>query len=393
MPELSRVVHLEAHGFAPEAQRGIRDARRRGVEVSRVFALQPPKALYFPHVTFGSVPWVKSALFYWEGILRMTPWGITPQDTPEIRELVDAGLIENLPSEPFRMKARTIFAKRLEELLRERGGTLPDSIPAPHGIRGIGPERATARLKEIAEWLEDQGYLLSARAMVEQRAQTIGLLATAMAYVVSRERHLAPVTDDPLFDAVGTYFEQAKLTEDSTAVPVDGQVVAQLLVPTPSAEAVADLSVSRLVEIRHKYAKQRRAFREKVQAHASAIANLPTVEAIRDHLKDFATDIQEDIESERSAMHEAKLKERWALLGVSAPAAIAVGLTLAGTTLPISGPVGGFCSLALGVSQWFLQRRPGPQTPGHYLLTLESAVSAGQGRGLSKSLRRLVSAR
>jgi hypothetical protein len=71
--------------------------------------VQPNKALYYPHRDFGSAAWVKSGLLYWEGIYRMKAEGLTAHDDPEIRELVAAGLIENLSPEPFFDRATQLF--------------------------------------------------------------------------------------------------------------------------------------------------------------------------------------------------------------------------------------------------------------------------------------------
>jgi hypothetical protein len=68
---------------------------------------------------------------------------------------------------------------------------------------------------------------MAAEALRKLEPKTRGLYLTVLAYVIACERRVAPVTDDPIFDAANTYLEEAKLTHDPKAVlPVDGLAVA-----------------------------------------------------------------------------------------------------------------------------------------------------------------------
>ncbi len=355
--------------------------------------VQPSKALYYPHAEFGSAAWVKSALLYWEGVVRFVPAvGAPPRDDPELRELADAGLIENLapgPRGPFWSRATRAFAEQLEELLRSHGEDLLRSMPALRGVRGVAPDLMDEGVESLVHELEALGCPIAARAARAPAA--MGLYATAIASVVARERRVAPMTDDPIFDAITTHIDEATITKDARdMVPAEALAAAQLFIPVPSLEAVAPLPVWRLLEIRRKYATQRRAFREKVQAHASAIAQLPSAEAVRDHMRSFANEIEEDVDAAREAMKEAKVKDRWALLGVSASASLNAGISIAGASAPVLGPLGGTGSLALAVTGWLLQKRNAGQDPGrHYLLSLQTSVGA-EGHSLSNALRKLA---
>lgn len=80
--------------------------------------LLPEKALYFPHIQFRSVEWVKCALLYWEGVKRIVPHeGYSTDDPPEVAEFVAAGLVEDVPATSFRESARQRFAPRLAALM------------------------------------------------------------------------------------------------------------------------------------------------------------------------------------------------------------------------------------------------------------------------------------
>jgi hypothetical protein len=366
-------------------------ASRRGA----VSEIQPYKALYYPHPEFPSSAWVKSALLYWEGIVRFVPLRLYgPRDDPEIRELEAAGLVENVPPGhlgPLWTRTARVFARRVEDLLSSHGDDVLRSLPPLSGLRGVAPDTLREAIETGAHQMEAQGFAIAARALRTEPLSALGLYFTAVADVVAHERCLAPVTDDPTFDAITTYLDNARVEQKQENIsPAEALEVAQLFIPTPSAEAVAALPVARLLEIRRKYAQQRRSFREKVQAHASAIAHLPTLEAVRDHMSAFAREIQEDVDAAREAMREANVKDRWALLGISAPASIAAGIQLAGASTPLLGPVGTAGSLALAVTSWVMQKRKSERNPAqHYLLLVERAVGA-RDHGLGDALQKLT---
>jgi hypothetical protein len=347
----------------------------------------PSKALYYPHLDFGTAAWVKSALLYWDGLVRIVSV-VKPHDDPEIRELVEAGLIENVRSDPFFPRVAQVLGERLEDLMRQRGG-LPDSIPISRGLRGRRPDLVASAMKQLACELEHQGRGQAAQAMHAMPEQALTLGVTVAAQTIAGERRLAPATDDPIFAAINTYFGEAKVMRDPKSVP-DGFAAADLLVPTPSLEAMAGLPVGRLLEVRSKLANQRRSFRQKIEAEKTAISALPNIEAVTDHLKALASAIRDDLEAQRDLLRQAEVRDAWSFLSVSAPASLAVGMTVAELSGPILGPIGGIGAVALGATNWFVQRRKGRDESSNYMLSLEGVLGR-KGRGLEAGLNELLS--
>ena len=353
---------------------------------------QPIKAIYYPHIEFGSAAWVKSILLYWEGVYRPLPEGAKPHDEPEIRQLFDAGLLEELPLEPFSSRTQEVLGRWLEELLRARDGRLPESVPEIQVVRGLDPAFIDRKREEVVQFFKSRGWRRAAKAVTTMHAQTLALYSTVLNSLIAQERNLAPVTDDPVFDAMSTFLEVGNVTDDrEKLVPVDALAAAQIFVPMLSVDAAAELSVEKLVDVRRKLATQRRRFREKVQTQAAAIASLPNAETVHERLEAFAADLQEELGAAREAMKEAEVRDRWTLVGVSAPASLAVGLALAGQAIPIAGPAGLVSSVAFGVTEWFFDHRKALHEPmNHYLLSLETAVKAPDRQGLGGALRGLL---
>jgi hypothetical protein len=320
--------------------------------------------------------------------VRARPPESRPDDPPEVRELIAAELIEEVSPEAIPGQALPQIGPRLEELIEALGGHLPKCIPAIRGLRGTPPEREEADRAEIVEALRD--YPLTRKAFTETPDQARAVFLTLWAEKAANEQIFAPVTDDPIFDAIAICLENERVSQDKrTMTPADGQAIAELSLPMPSVEAIAALPVARLLEIRQKYAPQRRHFRETVQRRVAAIAGLPTAQAIQQHLGDLENEIRDDVDALRKAIKDERASERWSLLGVSAPASLAAALTIVAMT-PAVGQVAGMGTLALGATSWFMQKRKGSRAPqSHYLLSLERAT-ASPWQKLTGALRDLV---
>jgi hypothetical protein len=217
---------------------------------------------------------------------------------------------------------------------------------------------------------------------------TLTLFLTALAEIIARERNLAHMTDDPIFDELAAYMGEESPGPEPKQVDI-GLAAAELLIPTPSAKAVASLSVDGLLEIRKKLSGQRRAFRAKVQAHTAALANLPSEAALRDHLKRFCQEIRDDLEIQREALKASKVKDMWSFLSVTAPASLVVEGAIAASA-PIALPLGSIGAVALGATGWYMRKHRGGQRKCHYMLSVERALHHRKPSAFESALKRLL---
>jgi hypothetical protein len=178
-----------------------------------------------------------------------------------------------------------------------------------------------------------------------------------------------------VFDAVATFFEQEGITQDPAKfTEADGSAIVQLCLPAPSVEALAELPVERLLDIRRRYATERRRFREKVQTQVAEIGDLPTPEAMHERMRAFRRDIQGDFEAAREAVKVAKVRERWGLVGITAAASLGAGVSLAAAASPIVASIEGVGSMALATTNWFVRKRAGCTRWSHYLESLDTSL-------------------
>lgn len=52
--------------------------------------------LYYPHIEFQNEAWVKSSLLLWDHVYRIVPDGYIPNDSDEIKNLIDSDLVRNI---------------------------------------------------------------------------------------------------------------------------------------------------------------------------------------------------------------------------------------------------------------------------------------------------------
>jgi hypothetical protein len=335
-------------------------------------SLQPVKGLYYSQIQFGSLGWLRAALLYWEGFLRIVPDGFETLDSPEVHELVIEGFIEDVSPARYLRSAREVFGGHLEELLRTRMG------------RTLGGHRESGALIHVGEIEQGLLHELKARGLASSAGEWASmspdiamLYKITLANEVGQELQAAPATDESGYEVADWYFAGRELARDGKAAAlVDGFACVRLIEPFGLLEAGA-ISTATLVGLRKRYVAERRAFRERVQEHLSAIATLPSVEAIRSRVEDFVHEIEEEVAAHRDALRTSSLRSALEALRVSAPAAVGAAVTLAGAPLAIA-VAGVFGSVGLGATDWFVQRRHAVGANGDYLLLLEAAIRRGR---------------
>ena len=58
--------------------------------------MKPDSILYYPHIEFQNEAWVKSSLLLWDHVYRIVPDGYSPNDSDEIKALVDEDLVRDI---------------------------------------------------------------------------------------------------------------------------------------------------------------------------------------------------------------------------------------------------------------------------------------------------------
>jgi hypothetical protein len=341
--------------------------------------VSPVRALYYPRTHFASLGWVKAALLYWEGLARIVPEGFAPVDPPEVYELVAAGLIENVSPAHYQHAAGRTFLKRLQkvrgELLPCLGRARTPKRPGKYSMVHIGKIEP-----ELLRDLKAYGLAATAGDWVTMTSEMADLYLITLGDEMGAQLHAARATDEPRCAAAPAYFAQQKLvSEPNRATLIDGYAFARSLAPFPSLEA-ATLPLDRVLKVRQKYERERRAFRDFIQTRASELGTFHSVEAIDSHLRDLKTELENGSESQRRARRASRAREAWKFVGIGSPASLGALATAVGAP-PLIGALGGIASLGAGVTERALARRPGRQPALRYLVSLEVLLGGAQGLG------------
>jgi hypothetical protein len=281
--------------------------------------LQPIRALC-PRLHFPPTSWVKAALLYWEGLVRIVPEGSTLQDAPEIHDLARAGLIEDVSPARYREAVKEQFLRRLSGVSQMQF----DRPPAPKDTLESSTGRySVIHVDEIdpglREPLETYGLAASGGEWVTLSYEIAELYIGALAAEIGRHLHAAPAIDPSRLDAASYYGSFRRLAPDG-AVPVDGYACARLLAPFPAIEA-NPISTAALIKGRQKLAGERRAFRDLVQARATHFVTLSSPDAIASHLRDFATEVRSELDYQRGRRTLGRIRDLLNLAASSASAA------------------------------------------------------------------------
>ena len=58
--------------------------------------MKPDSILYYPHIEFQNEAWVKSSLLLWNHVYRIVPEGYVPNDSDDIKALIDEDLVRDI---------------------------------------------------------------------------------------------------------------------------------------------------------------------------------------------------------------------------------------------------------------------------------------------------------
>ena len=118
--------------------------------------------LYFPHIEIRDATFLKSALCIWEAVYRIVPEGVKPEDSDEIKQAVDNGVLKNIQLSPSDLeRARTEFHDFVESV-----PILPDALrKEPFGTSRIHSEKFDQQMvrelsdlvgvvKQSGDWFE-----------------------------------------------------------------------------------------------------------------------------------------------------------------------------------------------------------------------------------------------
>jgi hypothetical protein len=338
--------------------------------------IQPVKALYYPRTHFSSTGWLKTALLYWEGVLRIVPEDVLLQDPPEVHALVDAGLVENVPAERYQAGAKRCFLGHLEGAFeRDAEGPFPCSFERDESGRSHYKIFLIGKIERgLLKALQAHGLAMASAEWATMASEMTDLYLMGLANEVARDLHAAPSSNPPLEDIPSTFLALQRTGSEPTAkVLADGYACARTMGAFRQLES-SDLSVPKLLRARQKYAQGRRAFRELVQERATAMAALRSARAVESHFRNLADELESEADAERNRRSATHWRTAWRVAGVVSPASIGGVVTVSGAPA-IAAAIGGVGTVAAAITDWVVESRK-VRHASSYLLSLETLAAS-----------------
>ncbi len=282
--------------------------------------------LYYPHIEFQNEAWVKSSLLLWDHVYRIVPEDYTPNDSDEIKALVDADLVRSIKLDD---KDR---AETFDEFLR-LCDKLDNRLPAglvPSDEDRIHPDKIDKRLYPYLDLIGEH-FIDDFRWLHLSKELARGYMFK-LSQVVARIRNLNRGTDDLDAWSISPFFcENANFgdfLQDPDAKGFFCSVTLEDVIP----ENIGGVSSYELISFVNKRKDERKLLREKFNDFTSHLAMISNLDYAGQVEMDFVNELMETKEEYRKSM------DGWKdIPALAVSTGVPVSLTACGAFAPTQG--------------------------------------------------------
>jgi len=335
------------------------------------------EVLYYPSIEFYDDSWLKGALCHWDKVYRIAPPSYTPKDSDEVKEAIDAGLVEsiNLTSGDLSDTADKFIA-------------FWDSAPfVPAGFQGYEEEPIRLHPEKVDERIRGQLYALSQR--IDQEGFLSLSREVANSYMlflsesVSRRRLIPKITDDvDMFVAMGYFnhdgnFNEFVYNEDCN------EITATLALSSIIPSGIETYPMKKIIQFHIASQEGREAFRIAVASLTDELKGIKDEEFFRKRVAKFDEDLNRSRKSVVSALRAGGADFGYALVTAGLPMALSSFAVMGMVTDPWafqSLGASAFLGVVAALADHTRSRRSSwTSKEGNYWLSLHSAFKSGDG--------------
>lgn len=320
--------------------------------------------LYHPHIHFQDEGWLKLAALYWDGIFRIVPSAIVPEDDDQVKKLIGAGVINSRHpgmgassiSEPF----RTLISTRGDELSHKFGVQPSTSWTALDHIH------AEKMDEQLVQDLINSGLARGEGDWLGMQPQLANVYMTALAEVMAPMIGARPIAEKSIEHIAVSGLTMERLSEAllgraEMAVSNNGVEVAMasLAISYVIPENPASIPAEEIIRFRDTYIEERAQFQAEVNKVVEGLSYLKDIKNPRDiemHLQnEYKKKIGPKLERLKRAMEQAA----WDTVDSTTAASFAVPQGLAAAFHALGFVLTGGVTTALGValSGWTIWRK------------------------------------
>ncbi|UBF26646.1 DUF6236 family protein [Kovacikia minuta CCNUW1] len=334
------------------------------------------KALYYPYIQIHDENWLKLALLYFDGIRRIVPKYVDPDDSPIEREVVNRGLLEATSPEDYCEAAEEKFVEDFLPLLEQK--TSEATLLLKQVSQTFSKNRVSTRLLHLEKmtnslrWkLEDLGLARKDGDWLRVDSNVAGSYMICLAAVMSSEIKAPPVTDTPEYQSLGEYLSFGQIPEGRFQEP--HSILLKLSVNFPDPQSLENVPISRILRFSEHHRDERKQFRQVIESITKAANETSDPIALEDSLNEKRRDIESALRDHQRALDELNVKFVGSLLSVSAPTAIAA---TAGLAVPPLAAVLTGVGISVSLVKWWAEvrgsrREAVKKSPWHYLLSVQ----------------------
>lgn len=256
--------------------------------------------LYYPHIEFQNEAWVKSSLLLWDHVYRIVPENYTPNDSDEIRALVDEDLVRSIKLDnKDREDTFDEFLRLCDRIER----FMPAGL-VPSDEDRIHPDKIDNRLYPYLDLIGEH-FIDSDRWLHLSKELARGYMFK-LSQVVARIRNLNRGTDD--FDAwsINPYFCEngnfSEFLQDPDAKGFFCSVTLEDVIP----QNIGEVSSRDLISFVRKRKEERRLLREKFDEFTDHIAKVSNLQHAGQVNLDFIDDLISSKEEYKKSMDSWK---------------------------------------------------------------------------------------
>ncbi len=253
--------------------------------------------LYYPHIEFQNEAWVKSSLLLWDHVYRIVPDDYNPNDSDEIKALIDYDLVRNIkPDDRDREDTFEEFLKLCDKIERQ----MPAGL-VPSDEEKIHPGKIDARLYPYLDLIGE--YFIDDNRWLHLSKELARGYMFKLSQVVARIRNLNRGTDDMDAWSINPYFTEnanfGEFLQDPEAKGFFCSVTLEDVVP----QNIGEVSAKELIEFVNNRKNERKLLREKFDELTNHIAKVSNVQHAGLVSMDFVNDLQYAKDQYRKSMN------------------------------------------------------------------------------------------
>lgn len=239
--------------------------------------------LYYPHIEFQNIGWVKSSLLLWDHVYRIVPASYCPQDNREIQQAADLGMIRSVNLDENDIRGfSSEFINFVEELPFQPAGLEYDEMAYLH------PEKVDTTLYPF---LEQYATGESPNGFIELPKEIVRGYMFFLANQVASRRGLSRCTDDIYSFSVSSYFSEnanfEELLYDREAEGFYSSLILNDLLPIDA----ESMPMNKIIEAVKNSKDERIQFREQLAKFSGELYRCESSDHAQTILNDYKQDL------------------------------------------------------------------------------------------------------